>query len=201
MRTIATRDRLIEVAERLVQEKGFHRTTLAALASKARVHLGSIYHFFRTKQALGEAIVDARLERHRRQLAEWSEIEDPRERIAAFVRSVAAARGDLARKGCPIGSLCQELHPGARAARGEVFGALPSAARLDRGPVPAARRGRPAGPRPRRPRPGLSPGREPSRAHVRRSGAGREGGRGDRALPLLRGRPGSIGQESGKNGQ
>jgi TetR/AcrR family transcriptional regulator, transcriptional repressor for nem operon len=109
MHTIATRDRLIEVADRLVQEKGFHRTTLATLASKARVHLGSIYHFFRTKRALGEAIVEARLERWRSRLAEWDEIADPRERILAFVKSVAAARGDLSRKGCPIGSLCQEL--------------------------------------------------------------------------------------------
>jgi TetR/AcrR family transcriptional regulator, transcriptional repressor for nem operon len=109
-RTIATRDRLIEVADRLVQEKGFHRTTLAMVASKARVHLGSIYHFFRTKGALGEAIVEARLERSRSRLAEWDETPDPRERIRPFVRSVVAARGDLSRKGCPIGSLCQELH-------------------------------------------------------------------------------------------
>ena len=110
MRTTNTRVRLLEAADQLVQEKGFHRTTLADLAGKARVRLGNVYYYFKTKRALGDAVIHKRLERYRRLLEEWEELDDPRQRLLAFVEMAAGARHDLARKGCPIGSLCQELH-------------------------------------------------------------------------------------------
>lgn len=110
MRSVGTRERVIEVADRLVQEKGYNRTTLADLAQKARVHLGSIHYFFKTKRALGEAVIDTRLERYGRLLEEWEKLADPRQRLLAFVDMTVGARHDLSKKGCPIGSLCQELH-------------------------------------------------------------------------------------------
>lgn len=110
MGSMGTRERMVEVADRLVHERGYNRATLADLAEKADVHPGSIYHFFRTKRALGEAVIDRRLERYAEALREWERIPDPRQRLLAFVEMAAAARQDLSEKGCPIGSLCQELH-------------------------------------------------------------------------------------------
>jgi len=107
---VGTRERVIEVADRLVQEKGYNRTTLADLAQKARVHLGSIHYFFKAKRVLGEAVIEKRLEDYGRLLAQWDEVADPRRRLLAFVEMTVGARHDLSKKGCPIGSLCQELH-------------------------------------------------------------------------------------------
>ncbi|HEV8627637.1 MAG TPA: TetR/AcrR family transcriptional regulator [Acidimicrobiia bacterium] len=104
------RARLIQAAAELVYRQGFGPTTIADMAGKADVPLGNVYYYFKTKEAIGAALVEEYLASHRSLRRSWeSEYEDPRERLSAFVVMTLENRGDLARSGCPMGSLCTEL--------------------------------------------------------------------------------------------
>jgi AcrR family transcriptional regulator len=56
-----TRDRILNAAERLFAEKGFRETTLRDVATAAAVNAGSLYHFFKTKVSLIQAVFSRRL--------------------------------------------------------------------------------------------------------------------------------------------
>jgi AcrR family transcriptional regulator len=104
------RSRLVETANRLVHEKGFNRTTLAEIAKEADVPLGNVYYYFKTKEEIGQAVIDQRAAYYAARMEAWNALPDPRKRILAFIQMVVDTRELLARSGCPIGSLCQELH-------------------------------------------------------------------------------------------
>ena len=111
MRTVQTdkRTRLIETATKLAYGRGFRETSLADIAEAARVPVGNVYYYFKTKEELAEAVVERRLEEFRTARTEWDRLSSPKERLLAFVGSVHANREQLARGGCPVGSLCSEL--------------------------------------------------------------------------------------------
>lgn len=104
------RTRLIETATKLAYERGFRETSLADIAEAARVPVGNVYYYFKTKEELAEAVVERRLEEFRVARAEWDRLSSPKERLLAFVGSIQANREQLARGGCPLGGLCSELH-------------------------------------------------------------------------------------------
>lgn len=106
------RDTLVEAADKLVYVQGFHETTLADIAVQAGIPLGNLYYYFKTKEELGAAIVARRAKYYSDLAAEWDEQADPKARIVAFIEYVEGRRKHLSRSGCPIGSLCQELHKG-----------------------------------------------------------------------------------------
>ena len=54
------RVRLIEAAKVLIHQKGFNQTTLADIAQEADVPLGNVYYYFKTKEAIGDAVIDRR---------------------------------------------------------------------------------------------------------------------------------------------
>jgi TetR/AcrR family transcriptional regulator, transcriptional repressor for nem operon len=104
------RMRLIETATKLAYGRGFRETSLADIAKAARVPVGNVYYYFKTKEELAEAVVARRLEEFRADRAEWDRLSSPKERLLAFVGSVQANREQLARRGCALGGLCTELH-------------------------------------------------------------------------------------------
>src|SRR6202042_2228192 len=104
------RSRLIQTAVKLAYRHGFRTTSLADIAEAARVPVGNVYYYFKTKEKLAEAVVERRLEEFRAARAEWDRLSSPKERLLAFVGSVQANREQLARGGCPLGALCSELH-------------------------------------------------------------------------------------------
>ncbi|MEN0062298.1 MAG: helix-turn-helix domain-containing protein [Myxococcota bacterium] len=57
-----TRSQLLDAALELFAERGFSGTSMAALASRAGVSKGLAYHYFPSKQALVEAVVQQRIE-------------------------------------------------------------------------------------------------------------------------------------------
>lgn len=103
------RDRLIDAAAELAYEQGFGATTIADVAERAGVPLGNVYYYFRSRDALGEALIARQRDSHRLMRRQWEDEPDPRRRLAAFVDMASGARRDLARYGCPMGSLCTEL--------------------------------------------------------------------------------------------
>jgi TetR/AcrR family transcriptional regulator, transcriptional repressor for nem operon len=104
------RTRLLEAAEKVTYRYGFGKTALADIAKEARVPLGNIYYYFKTKDQIGDAIVEQRVSRFRRLLAELDKADSPKERLCAFVQIKINNREELARSGCPVGTLCSELH-------------------------------------------------------------------------------------------
>ncbi len=71
---------------------------------------GNVYYYFKTKDEIGSAIVDQRLLQINTQHRKLDELDSPTERLCAFVRMTRDNREMLAQGGCPIGTLCTELH-------------------------------------------------------------------------------------------
>lgn len=104
------RDRLIQTAVTLVHQQGFHQTTLADIAQQAQVPLGTVYYFFKTKETIGEALVEQYLRSYRDACQQWNGDPDPKARLVAFLQVMLGDRERLSQSGCPIGTLCAELH-------------------------------------------------------------------------------------------
>ena len=104
------RARLIETAMKLAHKHGFRETSLANIAEAAHVPVGNVYYYFKTKEELGDAVVERRLAEFRAFREELDRLSSPKERLFAFVESIHRNREQLARGGCPLGGLCTELH-------------------------------------------------------------------------------------------
>jgi TetR/AcrR family transcriptional regulator, transcriptional repressor for nem operon len=104
------RARLIETTMKLAYKHGFRETSLADIAEAARVPIGNVYYYFKTKDELGEAVVERRLAEFRAFREELDRLSSPKERLFAFVERIQSNREQLARGGCPLGGLCTELH-------------------------------------------------------------------------------------------
>ncbi|WP_029111954.1 TetR/AcrR family transcriptional regulator [Mycobacterium sp. URHB0044] len=104
------RDRLVSAAYELVYRQGVVRTTLADIAEAADVPPGNVYYYFKTKDDIVEAVVDA----HVRQIASTlEELErrhrTPKARLKGLIRFLAHHADSTARYGCPHGTLASEL--------------------------------------------------------------------------------------------
>src|SRR5215471_19374395 len=106
----SARERLLQAAERATYRHGFRNTALADIAKEARVPLGNVYYYFKTKDEIGDAIVELRLGRLRVLLQELDKMDSPKDRLCGFVQLKVERREKLARAGCPVGTLCSELH-------------------------------------------------------------------------------------------
>ena len=103
------RTRLLQAAEKTTYVYGFGSTSIADIAKEAKVPLGNVYYYFKTKDEIGAAIVELRLSRFKKLLEELGEAASPKERLCAFVDIKIRNREALARGGCPVGTLCSEL--------------------------------------------------------------------------------------------
>ena len=127
------RERLIAAAAETIYAAGVEKTTLADIAAAAGIPLGNVYYYFKTKDALVQAVVEAHLTEARTMLAAVDDAhETPRERLKALFGTLAQQSDLIARYGCPHGSLCQEL--------GKRADGAPAAAELMREPVEWAER-------------------------------------------------------------
>ena len=103
------RQRLIETALQVMYQQGTHRTTLVDVAQASGVPLGNIYYYFKTKDALVEAVIKARLQGLRDTLHAFEALPDPWQRLKALVGLGRSRRDELMSYGCPFASLCLEL--------------------------------------------------------------------------------------------
>lgn len=109
---LPTRDRLVFVAMRLFQLKGYQSTSVAEILHEAGANSGSLYHFFSTKQDL---LIEV-LERYRIGIGPmllepaWAGVADPIERVFALLdRYRRFLEESACSYGCPIGNLALEL--------------------------------------------------------------------------------------------
>jgi TetR/AcrR family transcriptional regulator, transcriptional repressor for nem operon len=104
------RERLIAAACEVIYAQGVEQSSLAAIAAAAGVPLGNVYYYFRTKDDLVAAVIEAQLARAHAVLAAIdADSADPRQRLKAMFGALAQQTDRIARYGCPFGSLCLEL--------------------------------------------------------------------------------------------
>lgn len=103
------RERLIQAADKLIYEQTFHTTTLADIAKLADVPLGNVYYYFKTKDAIMDAVLSKRASDWRVLFQQWEQIPDVKQRLVALLNYHVEQSDTLSRFGCQIGSLCQEL--------------------------------------------------------------------------------------------
>jgi TetR/AcrR family transcriptional repressor of nem operon len=103
-------ERLIAAATRLLHQQGIERTTLAGIASAADVPAGNVYYYFKTKDDVIAAVIEAHAQQTRATLALIdAHHRSPRSRLKALVREFTAQSEIVAQHGCPLGSICSEL--------------------------------------------------------------------------------------------
>jgi TetR/AcrR family transcriptional repressor of nem operon len=102
------RERIIRSAETLFHEQGYSVTSLADIAGAAKVPLGNVYYYFKTKEDLVATVVEGRngyvRERHRT----LERAPTPLARLEAFLQRIHEAAESRAAHGCPVGGLAQE---------------------------------------------------------------------------------------------
>jgi AcrR family transcriptional regulator len=104
------RERLVAAALALLHRQGIERTTLADIAKAADVPAGNVYYYFKTKDEVIAAVVDAHVQQVEALLAAIDAAHrTPKARLKAFVDQFAAQSEVVAEFGCPLGSLCSEL--------------------------------------------------------------------------------------------
>jgi len=104
-----SRTRLLQAAEKTIYLYGFGSASIADIAKEARVPLGNVYYYFKRKDDIGEAIVELRVSRFKKLLQDLDKADSPRERLCGFVEVKIKNCENLARGGCPVGTLCSEL--------------------------------------------------------------------------------------------
>lgn len=118
--------RLLQAAEKTTYRFGFGNTAIADIAKEARIPLGNVYYYFKTKDEIGDAIVGLRVARFKKLLQEFDKAGSPKKRLCAFVQIKIKNREELARNGCPVGTLCSELRKlgGAAAEKSKILFAM-----------------------------------------------------------------------------
>jgi len=109
------RQRLIAAANQLLYQQGVEKTTLADIAHAAGVPAGNVYYYFKTKDDLIAAVIEAHVQQSKAALAAiGSAHRSPKSRLKALVGELARQGEVIALYGCPNGSLVSELdkHPG-----------------------------------------------------------------------------------------
>ena len=124
----ATRDQILNAAARLIHVQGYHSTSLDDVLRESGVGKGNFYHYFKSKEDLGYAIID----RITRGFVERSlgpsfqdEAADSVGQIRAFLdRVLEAQRQRNCVGGCVMGNLASELsdvHEGFRQRLASLF--------------------------------------------------------------------------------
>src|SRR3984885_872985 len=92
------RQRLIDAACEVFYTRGVERTTLADIAAAAGIPLGNVYYYFKTKNDLIQAVVEAHLAEARAMLAAIDHAyPGPRERLTALFGALAQQSDLIAR--------------------------------------------------------------------------------------------------------
>lgn len=121
------RERLVAAASDLLYQRGVQGTTLAEIAEAADVPRGNVYYYFKTRDELVGAVIDARAENVQQLLSSLESSSTPEARLKGLAQSWADVAELVAAHGCPLGSLCSELNKsgdGLDQEAGAVFSSL-----------------------------------------------------------------------------
>ncbi|MDZ7864276.1 TetR/AcrR family transcriptional regulator [Acidovorax sp.] len=122
----STRQRIIEMADRLFYQRGFEHTAFADIAGALQMSRGNFYYHFKTKDEILAAVIAHRAAQTQAMLEGWArQGATPAARLQCFAQMLIDNRHDIQRHGCPVGTLCAELAKLAHPSQGDagmVFG-------------------------------------------------------------------------------
>jgi TetR/AcrR family transcriptional repressor of nem operon len=122
-----TRTRLLDATYALMIRKGYPSTSVDEICAAAEVSKGSFYHFFKSKQELGIALLEHHMDGAMQEIEEGldlSGVDNPTERVIRYVKHVEEKSEDVWSEGCLIGSFALELaetNPEIRAKVSRIF--------------------------------------------------------------------------------
>jgi TetR/AcrR family transcriptional regulator, transcriptional repressor for nem operon len=106
----ANRQRIVDAALDLFMERGYAETSIGDVADAAGLLKGNLSYYFKTKADLLEAVSEARqAELFARLQARLPAQPTPLQAIDAFIQVTQDSAEELARVGCPVGSLASQL--------------------------------------------------------------------------------------------
>jgi TetR/AcrR family transcriptional regulator, transcriptional repressor for nem operon len=109
-----TRERLLQAGYREIYRSGFQSASLDTILAATNVTKGALYHHFKSKEALGHAVIEevvAALPRERWLLPlERSQDKNPIDALISVVRAIPTRPRDI-KGGCPLVNLAQEMSP------------------------------------------------------------------------------------------
>ena len=121
----ATRRKLLDSAVGLMLSKGFVATSVDEICSEAGVTKGSFFHYFDSKEELGQAALESFAKAQENRMVEaCASVEDPLDRIYTLIDSIARRCRDSSARGCLVGTFAQEIsatHPRLRHSCEQVF--------------------------------------------------------------------------------
>ncbi|QEM68815.1 TetR family transcriptional regulator [Geobacter sp. FeAm09] len=123
-----TQGEIIRIGTEMIARQGFNATGIDAVLKEAGVPKGSFYHYFKSKEEFGLAVIDNFAERFEQRMEMFLGNEDsaPLDRIRDFLESgLTRVAENQCTKGCLIGNLGQELadlNERFRARLDEIFG-------------------------------------------------------------------------------
>lgn len=107
-----TRSEIIRIGTDLIARQGFNATGIESILKEAGVPKGSFYHYFKSKEEFGLAVIDHFAERFEQRLDTFLKDDEvmPLHRIRNFLESgLMRIEQNQCSKGCLIGNLGQEL--------------------------------------------------------------------------------------------
>ena len=111
----ATRERILDAAQRIVLERGFAATSVDAVLAEAPATKGAFFHHFPSKSDLGRALLARYAAADERMLDDFmaraeADTDDPAEQLVAFIRHFEHAADELApaQPGCLFVSFIHE---------------------------------------------------------------------------------------------
>ena len=122
-----TKTKLLEAAQRLMLAKGFNATSLEDICKAASVTKGSFFHYFSSKEDLGQAVLAHYMARQIQtmQAAPFVKKRDPLARVFGYIDFIIKmSRNRETLQGCLLGSFSQDLcdtHPAIGASCGGYF--------------------------------------------------------------------------------
>jgi TetR/AcrR family transcriptional repressor of nem operon len=110
--TSVTRRKLLRAALDLMLRNGFSATGVEDVCRKAAVTKGSFFHYFKSKEELGRAVLDLFVQERRAAAMKspYFRKEDPLDRVLAWADfATAQSRDPRVLRGCLLGTFSQEL--------------------------------------------------------------------------------------------
>ncbi|MBV1789710.1 TetR/AcrR family transcriptional regulator [Marinobacterium sp. D7] len=119
----ATREQIVEAADQLFYQQGYEHTSFKHIADAVQISRGNFYYHFKTKDEILAAVIEHRLEKTRKMLAQWqAQGRDPVECIRCFIRILIMNQSKILQHGCPVGTLTSELAKLGHAAQRDANG-------------------------------------------------------------------------------
>lgn len=107
-----TQGEIIRIGTEMIAHQGYNATGIEAILKEAGVPKGSFYHYFKSKEDFGLAVIDHFAERFEQRMEEYlgdTQVA-PLDRIRVFLESgLTRLTHNQCTKGCLIGNLGQEL--------------------------------------------------------------------------------------------